>query len=31
MPAKLKMNKPKYDYIKGNELGNHKDSDKIVN
>ena len=30
MPAKLKKNKPEYLYIKGNELGTHKDSDKIV-
>jgi hypothetical protein len=30
MPAKLKKNKPEYLYIKGNELGAHKDSEKIV-
>ena len=30
MPAKLKRNKPKYLYIKGNELGTHKDADKVV-
>ena len=30
MPAKLKKNKPEYLYIKGNELGTHKDSDKTV-
>ena len=30
MPAKLKKNKPEYNYIKGNELGIHKDSEKIV-
>ena len=30
MPAKLKKNKPEYLYIKGNELGVHKDSEKIV-
>ena len=30
MPAKLKKNKPEYNYIKGNELGVHKDSEKIV-
>ncbi len=30
MPAKLKKNKPEYLYIKGNEIGVHKDSDKIV-
>mgnify|MGYP003316074440 CR=1 FL=1 len=30
MPAKMKKNKPEYLYIKGNELGEHKDSDKIV-
>ncbi len=30
MPAKLKKNKPEYFYIKGNELGIHKDDDKIV-
>ena len=30
MPAKLKKNKPKYLYIKGNELGTYKDNDKIV-
>ena len=30
MPAKMKKNKPEYLYIKGNELGEYKDSDKIV-
>ena len=30
MPAKLKKNKPEYLYIKGNELGTYKDSEKIV-
>jgi len=30
MPAKLKKNKPEYIYIKGNELGTHEDSEKIV-
>ena len=30
MPAKLKKNKPEYIYIKGNELGAHKDSEKVV-
>ena len=30
MPAKLKKNKPEYLYIKGNQLGIHKDSEKIV-
>ena len=30
MPAKLKKNKPEYNYIKGNELGVHKDNEKIV-
>jgi redox-sensitive bicupin YhaK (pirin superfamily) len=30
MPAKLKKNKPEYFYIKGNELGIHKDNEKIV-
>ena len=30
MPAKLKKNKPEYLYIKGNELGTHKDNEKIV-
>ncbi len=30
MPAKLKKNKPEYIYIKGNEIGVHKDNDKIV-
>ena len=30
MPAKFKKNKPEYLYIKGNELGEHKDSEKIV-
>ena len=30
MPAKLKNNKPQYIYIKGNELGTHEDSEKVV-
>ena len=30
MPAKLKKNKPEYNYIKGNELGTHKDNEKII-
>ncbi len=30
MPAKLKKNKPEYLYIKGNQLGIHKDNEKIV-
>ena len=30
MPAKLKKNKPEYLYIKGNELGIHRDDEKIV-
>ena len=30
MPAKLKKNKPEYLYIKNNELGVHKDSEKTV-
>ena len=30
MPAKLKKNKPEYLYIKGKELGVHKDSEKTV-
>jgi len=30
MPAKLKKNKPEYLYIKGNELGIHKDNEKTV-
>tara|TARA_B100000700_G_C14864478_1_gene770254 strand:- start:130 stop:972 length:843 start_codon:yes stop_codon:yes gene_type:complete len=30
MPAKLKKNKPEYLYLKGNELGFHKDKDKSV-
>ena len=30
MPAKYKKNKPEYLYIKGNELGTHKDNDKTV-
>ncbi len=30
MPAKLKKNKPEYLYIKGNELGIHKDNEKVV-
>ena len=30
MPAKLKKNKPEYLYIKGEELGTHKDSEKEI-
>jgi redox-sensitive bicupin YhaK (pirin superfamily) len=30
MPAKLKKNKPEYLYIKSNQLGIHKDSEKII-
>ena len=30
MPAKLKKNKPQYLYIKGSELGVHKDKEKII-
>ena len=30
MPAKMKKNKPEYLYIKGKELGVHKDNEKIV-
>ena len=30
MPAKLKKNKPEYLYIKGSELGEYKDKDKVV-
>ena len=30
MPAKMKKNKPEYLYIKGNELGEYKDEEKIV-
>ena len=30
MPSKLKMNKPEYLYINSNELGIHKDNEKIV-
>ncbi len=30
MPAKMKKNKPEYLYIKGSELGNHQDNEKIV-
>ena len=30
MPAKMKKNKPEYLYIKGKELGEHKDNDKII-
>jgi redox-sensitive bicupin YhaK (pirin superfamily) len=31
MPAKMKMNKPKYDYIKSDELAQYKDGDKLIN
>mgnify|MGYP002032501818 FL=1 len=30
MPAKMKKNKPEYLYIKGNELGEHKDNEKTI-
>ena len=30
MPAKLKKNKPEYLYLKGNQLGTHKDDEKII-
>ena len=30
MPAKMKKNKPEYLYIKGNDLGEHRDSEKVV-
>ena len=30
MPAKLKKNKPEYDYIKGNQLSFHKDNEKKI-
>ena len=30
MPAKLKKNKPEYFYIKGNQIGTHKDNEKTV-
>ncbi len=30
MPAKLKMNKPEYQYIKANQVGLYKDNEKIV-
>ncbi len=30
MPAKQKKNKPEYVYIKANELGTHKDNEKII-
>ena len=30
MPAKLKMNKPEYHYIKNDQIGVYKDDDKIV-
>ena len=31
MPAKMKMNKPKYDYIKSDQLMKYKDDDKSIN
>ena len=31
MPAKMKMNKPKYDYIKSDQLVQYKDGDKLIN
>jgi redox-sensitive bicupin YhaK (pirin superfamily) len=31
MPAKMKMNKPKYDFIKSDQLVQYKDEDKLVN
>ena len=30
MPAKMKKNKPEYLYIKSNELGEHRDDEKVV-
>ena len=31
MPAKMKMNKPKYDYIKSEQLVQYKNEDKLIN
>ena len=31
MPAKMKMNKPKYDYIKSEEITKYEDGDKLIN
>ncbi|MDC1096008.1 pirin family protein [Pelagibacteraceae bacterium] len=31
MPAKMKMNKPKYDYIKSDQIVQYKDEDKLIN
>jgi hypothetical protein len=31
MPAKMKMNKPKYDYIKSDQLVQYKDENKLIN
>ena len=31
MPAKMKMNKPKYDFIKSEQLTQYKDVDKLIN
>ena len=31
MPAKMKMNKPQYDYIKSSQLIQYKDEDKLIN
>ena len=31
MPAKMKMNKPKYDYIKADQINVYKDKDKKIN
>ena len=31
MPAKIKMNKPKYDYIKSDQIVKYKDNDKSIN
>jgi redox-sensitive bicupin YhaK (pirin superfamily) len=31
MPAKMKMNKPEYDYIKSEQLAQYKDDDKLIN
>jgi redox-sensitive bicupin YhaK (pirin superfamily) len=31
MPAKMKMNKPKYDYIKSDQLVHYKDKNKLIN
>ena len=31
MPAKMKMNKPEYDYIKSEQLAQYEDDDKLIN